>query len=224
MNRSWKLLAAVPLIALPLLMGGTAAAATPTTGTPTTDPQPPDPQELLQCLRDHGVDVPDPQPDGGPVVIDVDAGDTAKLDALKACGPDLPPPGRPGTARIGGDPAELKPFAQCMREHGLSDFPDPDKDGLVLQKDSDVHPGTAEFDAAQGACKDLLPAPRTGGAVAGDGPVLTGPDGATERGPVVVGVGGADAAGSAVKITEPGKAVSGGVMVRIHGGADEKQG
>src|SRR5689334_22503309 len=117
MNRSWKLLAATPLVVLPLLMAGTASAATPTTS-PTTSPKPPDPQALLQCLRDHGVDVPAPPADGGPIVIEVDSGDAAKLDALKACGPDVPAPGTPGTAKA-VDPDELKPFAQCMREHGL---------------------------------------------------------------------------------------------------------
>jgi hypothetical protein len=220
MKRTLLLAVAVPLAALPLLMGGTASAATPTTAAPPTAPQPPDPQTFLQCLRDHGVDVPDPQPGGGPVLIQAGPDDTAKLDALKTCGPDLPPPGQPGrrgepaTVQVGGG-AELKPFADCMRDHGLADFPEPDDEGLVVQKDSDVHPGDATFDAAQDACKDLLPAPPAGAAAGGA--------------PVAVGAGGAAGPGIAVAIAGPGTpgapaiAAGGNVEVQVQSGG-KKQG
>jgi hypothetical protein len=99
---------------------------------------------FAQCMRDHGVDMPDPQVNGdGRAVFTAGASpaDAAKMDeAQKACQEhldkvraDMPPP----------DPAEMEErkqqlldFAQCMREHGI-DMPDPkistDGGGIQVQ-------------------------------------------------------------------------------------------
>jgi hypothetical protein len=102
---------------------------------------------FAQCMRDHGVDMPDPQvnSDGravftaGQAVGGGGEMDQTKMDdAQKACQQyldkvksEMPPP----------DPAELEErkqqmldFAQCMREHGI-DMPDPQfsTDGGGLQ-------------------------------------------------------------------------------------------
>src|SRR4051794_17660737 len=170
MKRSLLLAAAVPLIVLPGLMSGTAAAGVPTAAgasvVPATDPAPPVDlskaiADFVGCLKDHGVDVPLPA-SGEPLLVEAGPGDDAERAAIEACTPDLPPP---STAVPAGNPDELKPFAQCMRENGVPDFPDPTEKGLVIEKDragSPVHPGDPAFDSAQEACDDKLPAPPPG--------------------------------------------------------------
>jgi hypothetical protein len=52
-------------------------------------------------------------------------------------------------------------FAECMRENGVSAFPDPNASGELtidgIANRSSVDPSTAEFEKAIGACRDLQP-------------------------------------------------------------------
>ena len=53
-------------------------------------------------------------------------------------------------------------YSQCMRAHGIADFPDPNGDGdirLEAHPGSDLDPNSARFKAAQQACKALEPTP-----------------------------------------------------------------
>jgi hypothetical protein len=98
---------------------------------------------------------------------------------LAACGQD---PDDDGVASLGDgasgsaasaspsvDPEEaLQAFAECMREHGLEDFPDPTIDengGIEISAGDPGDFGRAELDAAMQACDHLLPE----GAGPGDG-------------------------------------------------------
>src|SRR5262245_55028789 len=56
-----------------------------------------------------------------------------------------------------GEP-DLQAFADCMRENGIAEFPDPGPDGLSLGG-TGVDPESEEFQAAQEACQDLMPPP-----------------------------------------------------------------
>lgn len=88
--------------------------------------------KFAQCMRQHGIDMPDPKPgSGGRTVItplgktDGGPGDTQKIQAAStACDKLLPNGGKP-TAQ--DTQRELK-FAQCMRAHGV-DLPDPSPNG-----------------------------------------------------------------------------------------------
>ena len=147
--------------------------------TPTPDPQ----KAMLafaQCMRAHGVDMPDPGA-GGDVTIGGGPGnpiDQSTMDAAQnACKSKLPKGGHQPTA------AEQKQFqdqaikfAQCMRQHGI-DMPDPvfsssGGGGTVKQNLGDgVDPASAEFQAAQKACQSLMPGR------AGSGTVTSGSGG-----------------------------------------------
>lgn len=51
-------------------------------------------------------------------------------------------------------------YSQCMRAHGVKDFPDPNAQGqiqLELHPGSDLTPDSPRFQAAQQACKSLEP-------------------------------------------------------------------
>ena len=100
--------------------------------------------EFARCMREHGVDMPDPQFDGGGgVMIQAggagDAIDPEQLEAAnEACEPimekvrgEFEPPDPEQLAEMKEEALE---FAQCMREHGI-DMPDPEfgEDGSVTQ-------------------------------------------------------------------------------------------
>jgi hypothetical protein len=123
-----------------------------------------------QCMRDHGVDMPDPEVSdegGGRFSVGFSAGgpggnalDKNQMQAADdAC--------RPLLANVVGDNGkpELSPedeqklldFAQCMREHGIA-MPDPNSNGMVLEGDGPKDSIDRDaFEAANEACKSLLP-------------------------------------------------------------------
>lgn len=55
---------------------------------------------------------------------------------------------------------KLAQFSQCMRAHGLADFPDPVNGRIPLRvtRGSDLNPRSAGFQSALKACKSLEPA------------------------------------------------------------------
>jgi hypothetical protein len=128
-----------------------------------------DPQQaaldFAKCMREHGIDMPDPQVDEqGRVRVRVGGPgggvrpDPKKLDeAQKACG-GLMGGGGDGPGQI--DPEErdaMVAFARCMREHGI-DMPDPTGDGLVMRRDDDggPDPTSEQFQEAEKACDHHL--------------------------------------------------------------------
>ena len=143
--------------------GINAGAAKPT---PTPDPQ----RAMLafaQCMRAHGVDMPDPGSNGA-VTIGGGPGnpvDQATMEAAqRACQSKLPKGGhQPSAAEQKQFQDQAIKFARCMRQHGI-DMPDPtfssngSGGGLVQQNlGNGVDPTSPEFQAAQKACQSLLP-------------------------------------------------------------------
>lgn len=100
-------------------------------------------QEYATCMRENGVDMPDPGSDGAIMIGGPDV-DPANLDAAMAeCDPIL-------EAAFGD--FEMSPemeaeqrdldlaFSRCMRENGVEEWPDPASDGsmtIELGPDSD---------------------------------------------------------------------------------------
>jgi hypothetical protein len=90
-------------------------------------------REFAKCMRENGIDMPDPQEDGGVIAApQAEIGDKDKMDrAMEACKHELPNGGAPKKP----SPEELdeqREFAQCMRDHGV-DMPDPDPNGGARQ-------------------------------------------------------------------------------------------
>lgn len=111
---------------------------------------------FAQCMREHGVDVPDPGPDAGTLggVAGVDRNDPAVEPAMAACKEHLPGGGDLSTL----DPSQtdkLREFAGCMREHGV-DMPDPDPNSGKPDNGGFDRTGPAFRDALR-ACEDKLP-------------------------------------------------------------------
>jgi hypothetical protein len=54
-----------------------------------------------------------------------------------------------------GNEAAMLAYAQCMRSHGVANFPDPNGQGVIQGSGIDV--GSASFQAADKACRHVLP-------------------------------------------------------------------
>jgi hypothetical protein len=179
-------LAVIPVLLLALSAcggGGTATedVASVSGGNGSASPSPStsaeDPEEqglkFAQCMREHGIDMPDPDSEGRIRMRAERGQDEQKLDeAMKACEQYSPKiGGKGGKAMSKEDQEALLAFARCMREHGI-DMPDPDfSGGLAKQKlRGKVRPDDQKFKDAEEACQDKLPArPRSGGGAGGSG-------------------------------------------------------
>jgi hypothetical protein len=155
--------------------GGDGAAAN---GAADKDPQEAA-LEYARCMREHGIDMPDPKVDeDGRLEMRIGSSgrkpDPKKLEeAEKACGHLLRAGGEKGRGRLDPEAEEaMLKFARCMREHGI-DMPDPGEGGLVVRnepgKGSGPDPESSKFRQAEEACKHLLPKRDRGPAESGGG-------------------------------------------------------
>jgi hypothetical protein len=126
-----------------------------------------------RCMREHGIsDFPDPNSDGG---LTLNAGPNSDLApdnpqfqaADQACKRLQPNGGEAPKA----DPelrAKMLKYAACMRDHGISDFPDPNENGqlqIEATPGSDLGPDNPQFQSADAACKHFLPGGGKGGSL-----------------------------------------------------------
>ena len=131
-------------------------------GRTTTTPRNPEDAALAyaRCMRQHGVDMPDPQVDSsGKTRLEIRGGKLDKrkvLAADSACG-SLLKSGLGAGRQL--DPAAqdaMVHFARCMRQHGI-DMPDPTPgQGLRIQRSKAVDPDSSKFRQAEQACNHLL--------------------------------------------------------------------
>ncbi|MGI5236561.1 hypothetical protein [Dactylosporangium sp. CA-139066] len=160
---------------------GVASASTAKPSASATDSAPHNPKDdqesslrYAQCMRDHGIPMDDPNFEGNGISIMIPEGtDKSKVDAANAeCKQYMPNGGQPPKL----DPAQaeqLRKFSQCMRDHGIKDFPDPqDNGGLMIDGDKlGIDPRSQPFKDAEKACEQYQPKPKGGeGAEGGDGP------------------------------------------------------
>jgi hypothetical protein len=172
-------LAALALLATFALAGCTPASPTGvasldggsgSTNNPeeSSEPREGDQVKFAECMREHGIDMPDPDPDAGGFGIAIPEG-TSKEEAdaaIEACEEFMPGGGEP----VQASPEQLeamREFAKCMRENGIENFPDPSADGgIQIQNTPDdpnsIDPMSQEFKDAEKACEDLAPKPPDG--------------------------------------------------------------
>jgi hypothetical protein len=126
-----KRLAALAILALT----GAGCSDTPAeTGTTTTTEKP----TFSQCMRDNGVkEFPDPDASGELTIDGVLNGSSLNPEsaawkkAIRAC-KDLQPSGFTGRKRTPEQQDDSLTFAQCIRDAGVKDFPDPLPDGPLV--------------------------------------------------------------------------------------------
>jgi len=126
--------------------------------------------EFAQCMGKHGVNIPaapgsgSSTGGGSPTFLgnNFTPNSPAVQAAEKACAKYAGAQGvAPGVqAQVLKD--QLK-YAQCMRSHGVSEFPDPGSNGGFTIPKS-VNQSSSTFQAAESACNSVLPAgPGNGG-------------------------------------------------------------
>jgi len=123
--------------------------------------------KFAKCMRNKGVSAfPDP-PASGDLTIDgiangssLDTNSAAFTQAISACR-DLEPPGFTGQKATPRQMNARLKFAQCMRDNGVADFPDPIPNGPLIDtnripslagKDPRTDPG---LNAAMHKCRDF---------------------------------------------------------------------
>ncbi|HZN71633.1 MAG TPA: hypothetical protein VFC00_08105 [Micromonosporaceae bacterium] len=129
-------------------------------------------RQFAQCMRDNGVDMPDPQTDGGGR-IRIDRGQLGDVDRDKAMAAmekcrHLMPNGGARPQLSAEDQEKLRQFAQCMRDNGVPDFPDPDPNagGIAIMGGGPggrLNPDDPAVQKAMETCQDKLPDIRRGG-------------------------------------------------------------
>lgn len=162
------------LLALILLLSAVAPAAAQVATLATPDPEAeatPAPAEevddeqaildLVACLRDNGLDIPDPQfgPEGPTfadpsVIASIDPGSDTFMNAMDACDEYL------DAVRPAIDPEQQAEqveqqlvLAECMRREGMEEFPDPDPvNGFGLRDLAAFDPFDRDFQVAFSAC------------------------------------------------------------------------
>ena len=122
-----------------------------------------------QCMRSHGItNFPDPtvldnaheKSVGFSMPAGFDTGSTQFKSAAKACQKKTGF-GHPSPAMLQALMANGLKFAECMRSHGITNYPDPVEHGNNIQlgpgPDSGIDTNSPRYKAAQKACVYLLP-------------------------------------------------------------------
>ncbi len=130
---------------------------------------------LAQCMRGHGLPTfPDPDPSGGFNGSVLSTFDTSQGQAAYAACRHLLAGGGPSVSQLQQDLQqvqqredellpELLKFSQCMRSHGVPDYPDPTLTGQGISmnigsiKGAGLDPDSPQFQAAVSACQHLAP-------------------------------------------------------------------
>jgi hypothetical protein len=123
--------------------GGTTAAPASTGSTDSNREQA---MKFADCMRKNGIrEFPDPDASGSLSIERVVNGSSLQTDtpafrqANSAC-KELEPAGFTGTRRTPEQQAASLKFAQCVRDNGIKDFPDPLPDGPII--DTNRMPGS----------------------------------------------------------------------------------
>ncbi|MCW3063525.1 MAG: hypothetical protein JWN32_697 [Solirubrobacterales bacterium] len=122
--------------------------------------------KFSQCMRSHGLpNFPDPtQQQGGGIQLKIGPGNagagpgSAKFTAANQACRKYAPIGRPGKTLSAAQQQQFLRYSQCMRTHGVPNFPDPKFTGGGAQLQlKGTGPGSPGFDAAQKACQSVQP-------------------------------------------------------------------
>lgn len=125
-----------------------------------------------RCMRSHGVpDFPDPSQGGG-IHLSESSGINPVSPSFKSaqanCQRQLPGGGPPSGHPSAQAKAQMLKISQCMRQHGVTGFPDPtlspptnptgysvilDRGGVVLAIPDTIEPDSPLFKEAAAACK-----------------------------------------------------------------------
>lgn len=111
--------------------------------------------KFAKCMRDNGVDVPDPKPGEKGVRLQGSGSPEKAQQAQKMCERYLPS----SVKNRQNDPKtkdQMLKLAKCMRENGV-DVPDPGADGRIRIEKGTIDPESPTFKNAAKKCKQYRP-------------------------------------------------------------------
>jgi hypothetical protein len=139
-------------------VGGTPTAAA-SSDAPTEEEVADRALKFAQCMRDHGVDMPDPEVDGGRISQRINAKPGQDVEAAHEACKQYAPSGGPGSGQQDPQMRErMLAHAKCMRDNGVESFPDPDPNAGGIRIDGKIA-GDPDFEAAQKKCETELERP-----------------------------------------------------------------
>jgi hypothetical protein len=164
LRRDLRALAALAMVAL-IAAGCSNSSAENSSGGSTNPTDGDRTVKFAECMRENGIaEFPDPNASGGDQAFvgalqKLDQSSAAWKTAIGAC-KELRPAGLLGGKATPLEMDERLEFAQCMRDNGVEDFPDPLKDGPLI--DTNRIPSAAGrgaldipgFQAAMETCSD----------------------------------------------------------------------
>jgi hypothetical protein len=168
MSRTLRPLPALALLALIIAGCSRTSAGTGAGGGNSTASTHRRAVKFAECMRSNGVSAfPDPDA-SGQLTIDavangssVDTSSAPFRQALRACR-DLEPPGFTGQERSAQEQEAALAFAQCIRDNGVPDFPDPAPDQPLVDTrripSANTQGGMSILNAAMHKCGDLAAA------------------------------------------------------------------
>ena len=117
---------------------------------------------FAECMRKHGyADFPDPEASGEFPSFGISVSPEVWTAALAAC-KGLQPPGSFSADLNPEQLSAARKFAQCIRDHGVKDFPDPVSGEPIVDTtkipSTDTDAGMAILNAAMDTCGDLAAA------------------------------------------------------------------
>jgi hypothetical protein len=136
--------------------------------------------KFSQCMRSHGLaNFPDPvQQSGGGVSLALKGAnldpDSPKFRAAKTACQKFAPDRGGGHVLTAAEQQRFLRYSQCMRSHGLPQFPDPkfSGGGVQLRLPPGLRPDSPSLKAAESACRSLQPGRsegKGGGTISGGG-------------------------------------------------------
>lgn len=107
-----------------------------------------------QCIRDNGYpEFPDPDAEGGFRFL-IEPGNGQRFEAASTACRDLAPEGMRDEGVTPEQLDALIKLAQCVRDNGVPEFPDPSPGGNFDLSGKNLGPGDARLEAAMTACRD----------------------------------------------------------------------
>lgn len=115
--------------------------------------------KFAECMRENGVEMSDPDGDGPPMIEEGADTSLAEVEAAHEKCKQYAPSGGAAPGEADPEHAErMREVAQCMRDNGFPDFPDPDEDGrVVLGEETGIDPTDEKFQEAQAKCDTNAP-------------------------------------------------------------------
>ncbi|MER5336540.1 hypothetical protein [Micromonospora sp. NPDC002717] len=113
--------------------------------------------KFAECMRENGVEVPDPEPGGARLFRFDEKTDPGKVQAaMEKCRQHLPNGGE--KPKLDPEQVErLRKLAACMRENGVPEFPDPSADGGIQLRLDAMKVDDQQVKAAMEKCRQYAP-------------------------------------------------------------------